>query len=297
MIFHSVQRAIPHRYVDADWIVVRVFGIRDNVIPRRPRKSPKPDFCLPDQPPLAGISHLTSGTCRALPMRAISQPIQTEHVFLGVAQPGRNFSHLKRLISRAEVAIHQICDFFSRARLLDLVQGSQDMLIETVVRTWNLAHLRFSGRADLLKGAHFVFGLLPQNKNSDSGRTGRYQLENQSANCLRLMLPAPAKVYVRSKPLSLFLRITKVVLVAPFQCRVASQLLRQQASGSAISTDRPLYSRFLLHGQINLQENIRQLAKAVLAPMCEPIYGGYGREVYCQNGQVALIPMSAAMPE
>jgi hypothetical protein len=46
-----------------------------------------------------------------------------------------------------------------------------------------LAHVRFSGlKADLLKGAHFVFGLLLQNKNSGSGRTGRYQLENQSTN-------------------------------------------------------------------------------------------------------------------
>jgi hypothetical protein len=49
-----------------------------------------------------------------------------------------------------------------------------------VTRIWNLAHVRLSG--DLLKGAHFVFGLLLQNKNSDSGRTGRYQLENQSTN-------------------------------------------------------------------------------------------------------------------
>ena len=80
-----------------------------------------------------------------------------EHVFLGVAQPGRNFSRLKRLFSRAKVAIEQLCDFFNRARLLDLVQGSEDMLVETVVLIWNLARLRFSGsKADLLEGAHFV---------------------------------------------------------------------------------------------------------------------------------------------
>jgi hypothetical protein len=41
--------------------------------------------------------------------------------FPRVVQPGRNFSHLKRLISRTEVAIEQFGDFFSRARLLDLV--------------------------------------------------------------------------------------------------------------------------------------------------------------------------------
>jgi len=63
-----------------------------------------------------------------------------------------------------------------------------------VLRIWNLAHLRFSGsKADLLKGANFVFGLVLQDKNSGSGGTGRYQLENQSANCLRLMLPCSTR--------------------------------------------------------------------------------------------------------
>jgi hypothetical protein len=100
---------------------------------------------------------------RALPAWTISQPIQTEHVVFGVAQPSRNFSHLKRLVSQAKVAIEQLCDFFSRARLLDLVQGSQDMLVETVVRIWNLAHLWFSGlKADLLKSTHFAFRLMLQ---------------------------------------------------------------------------------------------------------------------------------------
>ncbi len=135
---------------------------------------------------------------RVLSARAISQPIQTEHVFLGVAQPGRNFPHLKRLISGAEVAIEQLCDFLSRARLLDLVQGSQNMLVETVTRVWNLAHLRFSLlTADLLKGAHFAFGLVLQDNSSGSGGTGRYQLENQSANCLRLMLPGSTRQSIR----------------------------------------------------------------------------------------------------
>ncbi len=40
------------------------------------------------------------------------------------------------------------------------------MLVEKVVRIWNLADLRFSVlKANLLKGAHFVFGLLLQDKN------------------------------------------------------------------------------------------------------------------------------------
>ena len=55
------------------------------------------------------------------------------------------------------------------------------MLVETLVRVWNLAHLRFSSlKADLLKRAHFVFGLLLQNKNSEPGGTGRHQLESRS---------------------------------------------------------------------------------------------------------------------
>ncbi|HTW57708.1 MAG TPA: hypothetical protein VMD99_06255 [Terriglobales bacterium] len=133
-----------------------------------------------------------------LSARAISKPIQTEDVFLGVTQPGRNSSHLKRLISGAEVAIEQLCDFFRRGRLFDLVQGSQDMLVETVVRIWNLAHSRFSGlNAGLLKGAHFAFGLVLQNKSSGSRGTGRYQLENQSTNCLRLMLPGSTRQSIR----------------------------------------------------------------------------------------------------
>jgi len=72
------------------------------------------------------------------------------------------------------------------------------MLVETVVRIWNMAHLRFSGlNAGLLKGAHFAFGLVRQDKSSGSGGTGRYQLENQSANCLRLMLPGSTRQSIR----------------------------------------------------------------------------------------------------
>jgi hypothetical protein len=72
------------------------------------------------------------------------------------------------------------------------------MLVETVFRIWNLAHLRFSRlKADLSKGAHYMFSLLLQNKNSGSGRMGRYQLENQSTNYLRLMLPGSARQSIR----------------------------------------------------------------------------------------------------
>jgi hypothetical protein len=80
-----------------------------------------------------------------LPARTILQPIQTEHLVAGVSQPGRDFFRLKRPIPWAKVAIEQLCDFFSRARSLDLVQRSEDMLPKTVIRIWRLGHLRFSG--------------------------------------------------------------------------------------------------------------------------------------------------------
>jgi hypothetical protein len=72
------------------------------------------------------------------------------------------------------------------------------MLVEKAVRIWNLAHLRFSGlNAGLLNGAHFAFGLVLQNKRIGSRGTGRYQLENQSTNCLRLMLPGSTRQSIR----------------------------------------------------------------------------------------------------
>ena len=47
------------------------------------------------------------------------------------------------------------------------------MLVETVFRIWNLAHLRFSGlKADLLKGAHFAFGLVLQKQEQRLRKNG-----------------------------------------------------------------------------------------------------------------------------
>jgi hypothetical protein len=77
------------------------------------------------------------------------------------------------------------------------------MLVETVTRVWNVAHVRFSG--DLLKGVHFVFGVMLQKKNRGSGGTSRYQLENQPANCFRLMLPRSTRQNIRPfKPVEPF---------------------------------------------------------------------------------------------
>jgi len=61
-----------------------------------------------------------------LPARAVFQPVQAQHLFAGIPQPRRNFSFLKRPISRTEVAIEQLSDFFSRARLLDPVQRPKE---------------------------------------------------------------------------------------------------------------------------------------------------------------------------
>jgi hypothetical protein len=95
---------------------------------------------------------------------------------------------LKRPISGTEVAIKQLGNFFSRARLLDLIQRSKDVFVEAAVRIWRVTHLRFSGlKVEMLRGAHVVFRLAAS-KNSRSEGTGWYQLENQSANCLRLVL-------------------------------------------------------------------------------------------------------------
>jgi len=52
------------------------------------------------------------------------------------------------------------------------------MLVETVLRIWNLAHMRFSGlKADLLKGAHFVFGVGLQKQEQRLRRNGSVPTE------------------------------------------------------------------------------------------------------------------------
>lgn len=43
-----------------------------------------------------------------------------------------------------KVAIQHVCDFLSRARLPDLVQGPPHVFVEAI-RVWNLAHLGFLG--------------------------------------------------------------------------------------------------------------------------------------------------------
>jgi hypothetical protein len=104
-------------------------------------------------------------------------------------------------ISRTEVAIEQLSDFFSRARLLDPVQGSKDMLFETAVRIGRLAHLQFSSRnVDLLRSAHLCsvwLQLATASQEKPVGASWRINLRMASGSCSPA---APAKVYDRSKP-------------------------------------------------------------------------------------------------
>src|SRR5258708_10892269 len=122
-----------------------------------------------------------------LPARPIFQPIQAQHLFAGVPQPGRNFSFLKRPISGTEVAIEQLCDFFSRARLLDPVQRSKDMLVKTAVRIGRLLHLRFSGlKVELLRSTHLCsvrLQLLIATQEGPVGTSWRINLRMASGSC------------------------------------------------------------------------------------------------------------------
>ncbi len=136
-----------------------------------------------------------------LPARAVFQPVQAQHLLAGVPQPSRNLSFLKRPISGTEVAIEQLCDFFSRARLFDPVQRSKDMLIETAVRIGRLTHLRFSGlKVELLRGTHLCsvrLQLVTASQEGPVGKSWRINLRMASGSCSPA---APAKVYDRSKP-------------------------------------------------------------------------------------------------
>ena len=79
--------------------------------------------------------------CDGLPPGAAFKPIQIQDLIAGIPQPSANFSYQKRAILGAEVAIHQLGYFLSRARLLDLVQRSPDLLVETGTWVRRLAHL------------------------------------------------------------------------------------------------------------------------------------------------------------
>jgi hypothetical protein len=69
---------------------------------------------------------------------------------VGIPQPSCNVSYLKRPISRTEVPIQQLGYLVSSARLLDLVQGSPYVFVETTIRIGHFTHSRFSGRKAIL---------------------------------------------------------------------------------------------------------------------------------------------------
>lgn len=92
-----------------------------------------------------------------LPAGTSFRPIQSQSFVSGVAQPGCNFSRLKRPFSRPKVTIEQLGNFFSRAWFPNLVQCSKDMVFEAMVRVSNLTHFRLSDlKMNLPKADHSV---------------------------------------------------------------------------------------------------------------------------------------------
>ena len=70
------------------------------------------------------------------------------------------------------------------------------MIVQPVLRVWNLTHLRLSGLSvDLCGGAHLCSWL--EAKNSKSRRPGWHELENQAANCLRLVFSGSTRQSIR----------------------------------------------------------------------------------------------------
>lgn len=122
-----------------------------------------------------------------LSARAALKPVQIEDCIARALQPGADFLDLKRPISRAKISVHQFRNFFSAAWLLDLVQGSSHVFVESI-RTRNMAHL--DSEANLLVGVHCCAVYLECEDTLH--RTGRRQLENQSADCLRFMFSGRA---------------------------------------------------------------------------------------------------------
>jgi hypothetical protein len=85
------------------------------------------------------------------------KPIQIQDLTGGIPQPSANFSYLKGPILGPKFAIYQLGYFFSGARLLDLVQGSSHVFVETGIRVWRLAHLLLPHqKAKLMKAAPVV---------------------------------------------------------------------------------------------------------------------------------------------
>jgi hypothetical protein len=157
-----------------------------------------------------GADHADRKKHERLPAGAARKPVQIQDRIASVPQPGCNFACPKRAISRAEVAIEQLCDFFSRTWPLDLVQRPPYGIVETVVQIWGLTHLRLSGfRVDLLKGAHFPVAR-PQARTAGFyapvGTSWRINLRIASGSCSP---EAPARVYVRSNPFGPSTRISQ----------------------------------------------------------------------------------------
>ena len=76
---------------------------------------------------------------------------------MGLTQPGRYFLGLKRQFTRTKIAVEQLRNFFSRARLSDLIQRPAHMFFKAAVRLWYLSKVRLWGlKVSLMGAAHTV---------------------------------------------------------------------------------------------------------------------------------------------
>jgi len=76
---------------------------------------------------------------------------------MGLTQPGRDFLGLERQFTGSKIAIEQLRNFFSRAWLSDLIQGSEHMFFNAAVRLWYPSKVRLWGlKVSLMGAAHTV---------------------------------------------------------------------------------------------------------------------------------------------
>jgi hypothetical protein len=68
-----------------------------------------------------------------LSARAISQPIQRQHLITRSAEPGGNCSRLKWTIASGKITIHYLSDLFRGAWSFDLVECSDDVFANSAI--------------------------------------------------------------------------------------------------------------------------------------------------------------------
>jgi hypothetical protein len=81
-----------------------------------------------------------------LPAGPNPQPIESQGFILGVPQPFQDFFCLECAIPSVQFMIEQLGNFFDRARFLDFVQSSRDVLVERASRIESLRHFTCPSR-------------------------------------------------------------------------------------------------------------------------------------------------------